>query len=80
MKKRTSKLRLNRETLRLLDWNLIPQVAGGKTTPSDCIGLCTANCPVTVSCQSCNVSCDSDCFSCAPDCPQTNPTAGSCQC
>ena len=59
MRKRTYKLRLNRETLRSLDRNEISAVNGGETWPSDCIG-----CYPTVF-----TECMSQCIVCPEDPP-----------
>ena len=64
MKKRTSKLRLNRETLLSLDKKHLTEVAGGSE-----FSLCLSDLPGM-----CNPSNDSECVSRCLACPQTGPS------
>jgi hypothetical protein len=64
MRKRTSKLRLHRETLRSLDQRHLAQVAGGSE-----FSLCISDLPGM-----CNPSNDSECVSRCLVCPEDPPS------
>lgn len=51
MKKTAKKLRLSRESLRILENRLLGQVAVGNDTTKTLILTCPTNCDITMGCQ-----------------------------
>ena len=61
-KKKISKLRLNKKTLRNLDDNKLAEVRGGATETCTDTTYCTAGCTITRACSECTRACSICCL------------------